>query len=114
MHSLPDMHDVGDELVRAGFSGVVMESERIEVTYRDLAALRTDLRGQGASNAAATRPRGLTGRRRGEAFAAAMRERFGPGEPLRITYETVYAHAWRAASSDPSVPVADLIARRRG
>ncbi len=114
VHALPDMHDVGDELVRAGFAGVVMESERIEVSYRDLATLRRDLHGQGASNVAAERPRGLTGRRRGAAFAAALHERFGAGAPLRITYEVVYAHAWRATRADPSVPVADLIRRRRG
>ncbi len=113
VHALPDMHDVGDELVRSGFTGVVMESEHIEVTYPELDALRRDLRGQGASNAAAARSRGLTGRRRGAAFAAALRERFGADEPLRITYEVVYAHAWRATRADPSVPVSELIRRRR-
>jgi len=114
VHLLPDMHDVGDELVRAGFTGVVMESERLEVVYADLAALRRDLRGQGARNAASERARGLSGRRRGNAFASALEARFGAGEPIRVTYEVVYAHAWRVIRPEPMVSVEDLVRARRG
>ena len=55
----PDMHDIGDMLIHAGFSSPVMEMEMLTLTYADLKPLMRDLKGIGAHNAAATRRRGL-------------------------------------------------------
>jgi malonyl-CoA O-methyltransferase len=113
VHPFPDMHDVGDGLVRAGFGGVVMESERLTISYPNRAAMLVETRAQGAANAARARHRGLTGRRRGIALKAALAERF-PDGAVELTYEVVYAHAWKAGPGVRTVAVEELIRSRRG
>ena len=44
------MHDIGDAMVKAGFADVVMDAERISVTWPDVSALLRDLRGLGTGN----------------------------------------------------------------
>ena len=111
VHLLPDMHDVGDQLQRAGFTGIVMECEQLRVEYPDLASIHRDLKHQGTTNAARERPRSLSGRAKGSALAGALATAAGPG-PIGLTYEVVYAHAWRARPADPpSVRAADLVRR---
>jgi len=96
VHSFPDMHDLGDALVHAGFADPVMEMERITVEYASVEALARDLRAAGARNAAATRGRGLASAR----AWSRMRERYEAkrrGGALPATYEVVYGHAWKTA-----------------
>ncbi len=88
-----DMHDVGDALVRARFADPVMDTERLTVTYRRLRDLLQDLKGIGAHNATAQRPRGLTGPRRLAALESAYERRRREGR-LPASYEVVYGHAW--------------------
>ena len=115
-----DMHDVGDALVRAGFSSPVLECDRITVTYPDVYAVMRDLRGIGAINTLAARRRGLSTRRELQRMAEAY-ERFRENGKLPATYEVVYAHAWRPqpgtraqdGSTVATFPFAD-IARRTG
>lgn len=98
VHEFMDMHDLGDQLVAAGFSAPVMDMEIVTVTYRDADAFLADLRASGQSSALVMRPRGLAGRafrsqlHRG--LATWMRE-----ARLPATYEVVYGHAWKAAPS---------------
>jgi malonyl-CoA O-methyltransferase len=87
VHSFTDMHDIGDMLVAAGFSNPVMDMEMLEIAYRAPAALRADLRATGQTSARDDRPRGLSGRR----FGDALRGRLAP----RATFEVVYGHAWK-------------------
>jgi malonyl-CoA O-methyltransferase len=90
----PDMHDVGDALVRARFADPVMDMERLTITYTQLRELMADLKGIGAHNATGQRPRGLTGPRRLAAVQAAYElERQADGR-LPASYEVVYGHAW--------------------
>lgn len=102
VHRFLDMHDLGDALVRAGFTGVVMDADRLTLTYPDLDGLYRDLRSHGAMNAAMDRPRSLAGR----TLQATIRKDY---EPLRIagklpvTCEAVYAHAWRARTPETRV-----------
>ena len=90
-----DMHDIGDALVRAGFSAPVMDVERFTLTYGDVLSLLRDLKAIGANNATAGRPRGLEGR----AFLNRLTqnyERFRQSAgKLPATYEVVYGHAWK-------------------
>lgn len=90
-----DMHDIGDALVRAGFSAPVMDVERFTLTYDDALSVMRDLKAIGANNATAGRPRGLEGR----AFLkrlAEQYERFRQADgKLPATYEVVYGHAWK-------------------
>ncbi|MBI1395463.1 MAG: methyltransferase domain-containing protein [Betaproteobacteria bacterium] len=89
----PDMHDVGDALVHAGFADPVMDMEVITLAYDDPVRLVADLRDQGAVNAARMRPRGLLGPRRWAKFLGALRARGDSGR-VPASFEVVYGHAW--------------------
>ena len=91
-----DMHDLGDGLVRAGLAEPVMDVERFTLTYPDVFGLMRDLKAIGAHNAAATRPRGLTGRGRLRAMEAAYEAGRRDGV-LPATYEVVFGQAWGPA-----------------
>ena len=72
VHAAFDMHDLGDLALAAGLAEPVLDVDRVEVTYRDLAGLVRDLRGMGAMNVAGGRRRSLTGRARWQRFEAAL------------------------------------------
>ena len=92
VHAFTDMHDLGDMLVAAGFTAPVMDMEMMEIAYRDPASLLADLRASGQTSARADRPRGLTGRRFGEA----LRAKLAP----KATFEVVYGHAWKGGRKE--------------
>jgi malonyl-CoA O-methyltransferase len=97
--TLPDMHDIGDALLQAGFAEPVMDTERLTVTWTDPQRLLDDLRALGG-DAARTRPHGLaTPRQREHALAAlaARLRRDGPDAPMAVTFEVIQGHAWCAA-----------------
>lgn len=111
-----DMHDVGDALVRARFADPVMDAEHLTLTYRDARQLMAELKGIGAHNTTAGRPRGLTGKTRLAAMLAAYEQHRVDGR-LPATYEVVYGHAWvpeqkRVADGSVGVPVTAI--GRRG
>ncbi len=89
-----DMHDIGDALVRAGFSAPVLDVERFTLTYDDVKSVMRDLKSIGAHNATDGRARGLLGRGYFERLEAAY-EQFRQNGKLPATFEVVYAHAWR-------------------
>jgi malonyl-CoA O-methyltransferase len=102
VHAFPDMHDLGDMLVAAGFAEPVMDMERVTLLYADGAALLADLRASGQTCALAAPSgaprRGLAGR----GFLAALLSRLAAqrrdgGGKLPVSYEVVYGHAWKAA-----------------
>jgi malonyl-CoA O-methyltransferase len=88
-----DLHDIGDALVRAGFTEVVMDVEHFTLTYARARDLLRDLKAIGAHNVTAGRPHSLTGRTRFAAFEAAY-EKFRDAGRLPATYEVVYGTAW--------------------
>ncbi|HET7306789.1 MAG TPA: malonyl-ACP O-methyltransferase BioC [Gammaproteobacteria bacterium] len=88
-----DMHDLGDALVRAGFAEPVMDVEQLTLTYEDIDGLLRDLKGLGAHNVTAGRPRGLTGRARLNKLKDAY-ERWRIDGRLPATWEVVYGIAW--------------------
>ncbi|HEX5613492.1 MAG TPA: methyltransferase domain-containing protein [Burkholderiales bacterium] len=97
VHSFTDMHDVGDQLVAAGFTDPVMEAERLTLTYAASDVLLADLRASGQTCALTARARGLSGRR----FLARLREALDAGRRdgrLAATFEVVYGHAWKPLS----------------
>jgi malonyl-CoA O-methyltransferase len=90
-----DMHDIGDALIRAGFSAPVMDVEYFTLTYDDAIGVMRDLKSIGAHNATQGRPRGLEGRRFLRGLSANY-ERFRQADgKLPATYEVVYGHAWK-------------------
>ncbi|HEX6929127.1 MAG TPA: methyltransferase domain-containing protein, partial [Gammaproteobacteria bacterium] len=88
-----DLHDIGDALVRTGFTEVVMDVEHFTLTYDRAVGLLRDLKAIGAHNVNAGRAHGLTGRKRFAAFEAAY-ENFRVNGKLPATYEVVYGTAW--------------------
>ncbi|WJW75727.1 malonyl-ACP O-methyltransferase BioC [Thiohalobacter sp. IOR34] len=117
VNRFPDMHEVGDALLRAGLAGPVMDRELLTLTYADLRSLLADIRDIGAHNVIQGRPRGLTGKARWQAFAANYEARRREGR-LPASYEVVYGHAWapedsrlRAEDGSVCIPVEGL--RRR-
>lgn len=101
-----DMHDIGDALVRAGFSAPVLDVERYTLTYDDLKGVMRDLKSIGAHNATTGRAQGLLGR----GFLARMAhsyEQFRQHGKLPATFEVVYGHAWKPT---PKVAMPDGMA----
>jgi malonyl-CoA O-methyltransferase len=99
VHPFTDMHDLGDGLVRAGLAEPVLDVSRYTLTYPDVDALMRDLKAIGAQNATSRRARGLTGRRRIDAMAAAYEE-FRAGGTLPASVEAVFGQAWGAVQRD--------------
>jgi malonyl-CoA O-methyltransferase len=107
VHQFIDMHDLGDALVRAGFSAPVLDVERFTLRYLDVRKVAEDLKATGAHNATAGRMKGLTSPRKFAAMQAAY-EPFRQDGRLPATYEVVFAHAWvpaQAARRDATEPV---------
>jgi malonyl-CoA O-methyltransferase len=89
------MHDIGDALVRAGFSAPVLDVERFTLTYDDVKSVMRDLKSIGAHNATDGRARGLQGRGFLHKLETAY-EQFRTDGKLPATFEVVYGHAWKA------------------
>jgi malonyl-CoA O-methyltransferase len=97
-----DVHEVGDALVRGGFSEPVLDVDRHEIAYPDVLSLMRDLKAIGAHNVTAGRPRTLLGRGRLARMQAAYEPLRCEGE-LPATFEVIYGAAWGAAGH-PAVP----------
>jgi malonyl-CoA O-methyltransferase len=93
VHAAFDMHDLGDAAARAGLAEPVLDVERMTLKYRDVADLVRDLRACGATNSAAGRRKGLTGRRRWQAFAEKLHGA-RQGERFDVTVEVIFGQAW--------------------
>lgn len=91
-----DMHDLGDQLVLAGFADPVMEMEMITLEYACVEAIARDLKAIGARNAQPDRPRGLSGRSRWKRVIDNY-ERHRKDGILPASYEVIYGHAWKVA-----------------
>ena len=110
----PDMHDVGDALIRARFADPVIDVDRLTLTYDEVSGLMRDLKRIGAHNVTTQRQRGLTGKGRMQAMVEAY-EPFRRDGLLPASYEVVYGHAWAPelhSRAKREVPVDDLIRSR--
>jgi malonyl-CoA O-methyltransferase len=112
----PDMHDLGDILVRAGLRDPVVDVDRVTLEYASTAALFRDLTSTGARNSLVERRRTLTAPGRFRQMTAALEAAAGNG-PLEVTLELVYGHCWGSGQPprDGVVRIAaDAIPLRRG
>ena len=94
-----DMHDIGDALVRNGFTAPVLDVEHFVLTYDDVLGVMRDLKAIGAHNAAYGRRRGLEGKgflRRLTEYYECLRQ----DGKLPATFEVVYGHAWRSTTAN--------------
>lgn len=114
--TLPDMHDVGDALLRAGLADPVLDVDTLTVTFSSMERLYADLSACGARNCLAGRRRTLTGRRRFDQMETSLRQG-GETSQLSVGLELVFGHAWgagpRRPAGDFSVEPAAIGRRRR-
>lgn len=89
-----DMHDLGDQLVQAGFADPVMDQETLTLTWPDAAAALAELRTLGG-NAAPGRFTGLRTPRWRQRLLQALASTAGPDGRPRLSFEIVYGHAFR-------------------
>jgi malonyl-CoA O-methyltransferase len=94
-----DMHVVGDHLVAAGFSEVVMDVERIVLSYDSPRDVIGELRTIGAVNRDSGRLRGLMGRGQWQGMLKAYEQFRLPDGRYPATYEVIFGHALRSRSS---------------
>ncbi len=90
-----DMHDIGDALIRCGFSAPALDVEKYTLTYDDIKSVMTDLKNIGAHNATQGRARGL----QGKGFLQNLTqnyEQYRSEGKLPATFEVIYGHAWKA------------------
>jgi malonyl-CoA O-methyltransferase len=95
VNHFPDVHEVGDALMRAGLMEPVLDVDRLRGTSPDALALMRDLKAIGAHNVTAGRPRALAGRARLARMQEAYERRRGP-DGLPVTWEVVYGVCWGA------------------
>lgn len=93
VNRFPDMHDIGDGLVRAGLADPVLDVDRLSVCYDSIDKLFTDLTRAGARNALDDRARGLLSRARFQALRDALGTARADGT-IRLELELVYGHCW--------------------
>lgn len=74
VNDFPDMHDVGDELVKSGFAEPVMDAEILTLEYPDFMSLLRELKATGSQNVAQQRAKGLTSRSRLQAVEQAYQQ----------------------------------------
>ena len=96
----PDMHDVGDVLLAAGFRDPVMDTERLTLEYPDVMSLMRELKGIGAHNVASERKHGLTGKKRLQNMLQAY-EPFRRGNRYPASYEIIYGTAFAPRDGQP-------------
>ena len=101
VHPFMDMHDLGDALIRQGFSDPVMDMEYITVTYDDVHTLLLDLKATGVNSALIDRPQGLMGKHAWQKMLKQY-EAWRRNGVLPATYEVIYGHAWKADASPRS------------
>jgi malonyl-CoA O-methyltransferase len=99
VHRFIDMHDIGDALLRAGFSDPVIDMEMLTLTYPRLDELFADLRAAAANNAAIARARGLSARA-DWAHARAYYETLRRDDGLPVSVEIIQGHAWKTAARE--------------
>jgi len=90
LREFPDMHDVGDMLVAAGFADPVMDMEMITFAYRSPRQLLADQRHLGVRDGLLGRMYWCDWRR---VFRAWQRN---SDERLPASFEIVFGHAWKA------------------
>jgi malonyl-CoA O-methyltransferase len=97
-----DMHDLGDMLVAAGFADPVMDQELLTLTYADPESLLTELRQLGG-NLAPDRFAGCRTPAWRQQLLQALRASAGADSRIRLDFEVVYGHAFRAPDRGPAV-----------
>jgi len=109
VNDFPDMHDIGDELLAAGFRDPVMDAERLTLEYPDVMALMRELKGLGEHNVASNRLRGLTGKKHMSEVLNAY-EKFRRNDRYPASFEVIYGIAFAPSEGQPmKTPQGDVV-----
>jgi malonyl-CoA O-methyltransferase len=108
VNHFPDVHEVGDALVRAGLMEPVLDVDRLRGVSPDALALMHELKAIGAHNVTAGRPRTLLGRTRLTRMREAYERLRGP-DGLPVTWEVVYGACWGARGRPAASPVEGVV-----
>jgi malonyl-CoA O-methyltransferase len=90
----PDMHDIGDSLLKAGFGDPVMNMELITLEYESLDLMMKDLRGINLIG---------EGSHEMERFRQFLENAPHENRKLKMTLEVVYGHAWKVEKKIPGI-----------
>jgi SAM-dependent methyltransferase len=102
VHDFPDLHLLGDQLLRSGFKRPILDADWLGVEFEDVDLLMEDLRSEGFHNVHRQRRHTLTGKNRVDA----MRQHFSKDAgPAQITFELIYGYAEVAEAPNPGIRV---------
>jgi malonyl-CoA O-methyltransferase len=97
VHVFPDMHDLGDSLLQAGFADPVMDVDYFTLLHSNVFSLMSDLKKLGVQNLSADRHRGLTPKQSLQMLIQAYDNFRTSAGKLPATWEIIYGHAWTAS-----------------
>ena len=92
VHDFPALHTLGDDLLKKGFTEVVVNAEIITLTYQDIIALMKDIKASGGQNVNENRNKGLLSLNQLEQLTKGY-EPFREDGKLPASYEIVYLRA---------------------
>jgi malonyl-CoA O-methyltransferase len=95
-----DMHDFGDMLVGAGFGTPVVDAEFLRLTYPSAAHLLREVIALGG-NPRDDRGSALVSGRQARAVMEALAAQRDADGRISLSFEIVYAHAWRLPTRKP-------------
>lgn len=105
MGELVDMHDIGDQLVEAGFADPVMDQETLCLTWSQAADALIELRTLGANVAPSRRPGLRTPRWRQRLLESLVLEAATPPSGrVALDFEIIYGHAFKPQPRHPLAP----------
>jgi malonyl-CoA O-methyltransferase len=102
MAPMTDMHDLGDMLVEAGFADPVMDQETLNLSWSSPQTALAELRTLGA-NVHGLRHAGCRTPRWRAQLESALLGCAGADGRIKLEFEVVYGHAYRAADAGPRV-----------
>ncbi len=94
VHPFLDMHEIGDMLLKTNLSEPVVQSEYIQLTYKNLSRLFKDLRETGTTYAEKNRRKTFLGKNRWRSMLAHYQNFLDPNHKYRATFEIIYAVCW--------------------
>lgn len=92
VHDFPALHNLGDQLLSAGFEQVVVNAEIITLTYENITSLLRDIKASGGRNVLEGRSKGLLSRNKFNQLSNAY-ENFRENGRLPAGYEIIYLRA---------------------
>jgi malonyl-CoA O-methyltransferase len=91
--TLPDMHDIGDLLVKSGFAEPVMDQQKLVLTYSDEMKLIRELGALGG-HVQKGRPKGLRADRDWRQTRQALNRLKQSDGKISVTTEIIFGHTW--------------------